>query len=142
MKREDIEKRLEEIFGKGSRQEIEKAETNEKIAERIEEMAKREEHFIILERMRRETKVRQLEDRRLNTFWRRNKSFPAQFGGEDETPDAQETLEFWRRINNKETSEGWREDRSIRDALSEVTREVRRRRCAWYPFNHGLPFYF
>ena len=68
MKREDIEKRLEEIFGKGSRQEIEKAETNEKIAERIEEMAKREEQFIIWEGMRRETKIMQLEDGRLNTF--------------------------------------------------------------------------
>ena len=52
MKREDIEKRLEEIFGKGSRQEIEKAETNEKIAERIEEMATREEQFIVWERMK------------------------------------------------------------------------------------------
>ena len=41
--KEEIEKRLEEIFGIGSRQEIQKATTNEKIAERIEEMTKCEE---------------------------------------------------------------------------------------------------
>ena len=45
-------------------------------------------------------------DRKPNTFWRRNKSFPAQYGGEDETPDPEETLTFWRSINNKEVSEG------------------------------------
>ena len=56
---------------------------------------------------------KQREDRILSIFWRRNRSFPAQFGGDDETPDAQETLGFWQRINNKEVSEGWRDDESI-----------------------------
>ena len=70
--------------------------------------------------MRREAKRRQMEDRRLNVFWRRNKTFPTQFGGEDETPDAEETLQFWRSINNKEVSNGWREDRSIREVLHRV----------------------
>ena len=41
MKKEEIERRLDEIFGRGSGQEIEKATTN-KIVERIEEMSKRE----------------------------------------------------------------------------------------------------
>ena len=120
MKKEEIEKRLEEIFGRGSRQEIEKAATNEKIVERIEELSKREEQFEEWERMRRESKRKQREDRRLNLFWRRNKSFPKQFGGEDVTPDANETLLFWRAINNKEVGEGLKEDRSIREAFTEV----------------------
>ena len=42
MKKEEIDKRLDEIFGRGCSQEIEKATTNEKIVERIEEMSKRE----------------------------------------------------------------------------------------------------
>ena len=59
MKKEEIEKRLEEIFGRGSRQEIEKATTNEKRVERIEEMSKREEQFEEWEKMRQEAKRRQ-----------------------------------------------------------------------------------
>ena len=31
------------------------------------------------------------------------------FGGDDVTPDALETLAFWRSVNNKEVTEGWRE---------------------------------
>ena len=53
MNKEDIERRLEEIFGEGSRQEIKNATTNEKIAERIEEMSRRENQLDILEEMRR-----------------------------------------------------------------------------------------
>ena len=83
-------------------------------------MAKRETQFDEWEKTRREAKARQREDRRLNVFWRKNKTFPVQFGGEEETPDAEETLKFWRAINNKETSEGWRNDRSIREAFGEV----------------------
>ena len=105
MRREEVERRLEEIFGQGSREEIEHARTNQEIAERIEEMAKREEQFTIWEKMRREAKMRQREDRRLNIFWRRNKCFPAQYGGEDETPDPEETLTLWRSINNKDVNE-------------------------------------
>ena len=105
VRREEVERRLEEIFGQGSREEIEHTSTNQEIAERIEEMAKREEQFTIWEKMRRDAKMRQREDRRLNIFWRRNKCFPAQYGGEDETPDPEETLTFWRSINNKEVSE-------------------------------------
>ena len=120
MRKEDIEKRLEEIFGRGSSQEIKKAATNEKIVERIEELSKREEQLEVWEKMRNESKRRQREDKRLNTFWRKNKTFPVQFGGDDETPDAEETLAFWRSVNNKEVSEGWKEDRSIRDVLYRV----------------------
>ena len=65
--------------------------------------------------MRQDVKGRQRADRRLNLFWRRMKTFPKQFEGEDETPDAEETLAFWKGINNKEASEGWREDMSINE---------------------------
>ena len=105
MERERIERRFEEIFGIGSRQEIENVKTPEKIAERLEEMSKREAQFAIWEDMRREAKKRLCEDRRLNLFWRKNKAFQKQFGGDEETPDAEETLNFWRAINNKEVSE-------------------------------------
>ena len=76
VRREEVERRLEEIFGQGSREEIENARTNQEIAERIEEMAKREEQFTIWEKMRRKAMMRQREDRRQNIFWRRNKCFP------------------------------------------------------------------
>ena len=104
-KKEDIERRLEEIFGQGSRQELEGATAMDKIIERIEQMSKREAQFDKWEKMRQDFKRRQREDRRLNLFWRRNKTFPAQYGGDEETPEVEETMEFWRIINNKETSE-------------------------------------
>ena len=85
-------KRLDEIFGKGSGREIEKAVTEQKIVERIEEMSKREVQFEEWENMRKEARRRQRQDRRLDVFWRKNKTFPAQFGGDDETPGAEETL--------------------------------------------------
>ena len=58
-------RRLEEIFGKGSGQEIERATTAEKMVERIEEMSKREARLEEWERMRSEYKRKQREDRRL-----------------------------------------------------------------------------
>ena len=105
MMKEEIERRLEQIFGRGSSQEIKAATTKDKIVERIEEMAKSEQQFDEWETMRKEARRRQREDRRLNIFWRRNKTFPTQFGGDEETPGVEETLEFWRRINNKEVPE-------------------------------------
>ena len=54
--------------------------------ERVEEMSKRETQLEEWETMRKETKRRQREDRRLNLFWQRNKTFPTQFGGEEATP--------------------------------------------------------
>ena len=68
MRKEEIVTKLEEIFGNGSGQEIEKATTKEKVAERIEEMSRREEQFEIWEKMRVEAKKRQRNDRRLNLF--------------------------------------------------------------------------
>ena len=82
--------------------------------------------------MRPEYNKRQREDRRINLFWRRNKTFPANFGGDEETPDVEETLEFWRRINNKETSKTWREDAAIQEVLHEVREKVGR--CRWGEF--------
>ena len=70
--------------------------------------------------MRKEAKLRQREDRRLNIFWRKNKSFYTKFRGDDETPDAEQTLAFWMSINNKEVPKRWKEDRDIRGALHEV----------------------
>ena len=51
----------------------EKAATNEKIIERIEEMSKTEEQFERWEKMRKESKMRQRDDRRLNLFWRKTR---------------------------------------------------------------------
>ena len=45
MRKEEIEKSLEKIFVDGNRQEMEKATTEEKIVERIEEISKRETQF-------------------------------------------------------------------------------------------------
>ena len=55
MKKDEIERRVDMIFGKGSREEIANiTSTREKIDERIEEMTKREEQLEEWERMRRE----------------------------------------------------------------------------------------
>ena len=56
MRKEEIERRLDGIFGRGSRQEINTTITREKIVERIEEMSKREEQFEKWEEMRRDAK--------------------------------------------------------------------------------------
>ena len=58
---------MEEIFGKGSRHEIENVTAREKIVERIEDMSKTEQQYEEWEAMRREEKKRQREDRRLNS---------------------------------------------------------------------------
>ena len=75
MKKEDIAMKVEEIFGKGSSQELEKETAREKIIERIEEISRSEAQFDEWEKMRQEAKKRQRGDRRLNIFWRRNKAF-------------------------------------------------------------------
>ena len=46
MSKDDVTRRLEEIFGRGSSQEIENATTKEKIVERIEELSKRESNSL------------------------------------------------------------------------------------------------
>lgn len=79
MRKDEIERRHDKTFGKGSSQEITAAMTEERAVKRIEEMAKREEEFDKWETMRKEAKRKQLEDRRLNHFWRTNKTFPQQF---------------------------------------------------------------
>ena len=135
LRKEDVVKRLENIFGEGSGKEIEKATTSEKIVERVEEMSKREEQFALWEKMRREFKKKQREDRRLNVFWRKNKTFPVQYDRNEETPETVETLEFWRNINNKEATNAWREDESIQAVIKEMREmPVRRGRCRWGPF--------
>ena len=45
MRKDEIERMLEKIFGKRRGQELEKANTMEKIAERIEELSRREEQL-------------------------------------------------------------------------------------------------
>ena len=84
--------------------------------------------------MRQDAKRKQREDRRLTLFWRKNKTFPAQFGGDDETPEVEQTLEFWRSVNNKEVTEGWRDDRDIIGVLYRLSMETRRRTCRWFKF--------
>ena len=87
MRGEEIIGRLESIFGEGSSREIETTSTKEKDIERITEMSKAEEQFEERERMRQEAKRKQRKDRRLNLFWRMNKSVPTQFGCHEETPE-------------------------------------------------------
>ena len=89
IEREEIDRNVDEIFGKGCHHEIGHVTTKEKMLERIVEMSKTEQQFEEWERMRREEKRRQRDDRRLNLFWRRNKSFPKQFCVDEETPDAE-----------------------------------------------------
>ena len=76
VRKDEVERRIDEIFGNRRGCEIEKATTTERIVERIEELSKREAQLEEWERMRQEAKKRQREDRRLNTFWRKNKTFP------------------------------------------------------------------
>ena len=78
--KEEIEARIEAIFGKGSSQEIGNPTAKEKIVERIEELSKREQQLDEWEMMKQDAKRRQMDDRMLNLFWRRNKTFPAKFG--------------------------------------------------------------
>ena len=79
IRKEDIKRRREEIYGNGSSHEIERTITNEKMIERIEDMSRTDEQFETWEKMRKETKRKQREDKRLNLFWRKNRTFPAQF---------------------------------------------------------------
>ena len=130
MRKDEIGIMLEETVGGECSHEIENVTTMEKIVERIEELSKREEQFEEWEKMRRDAKMRQREDRRLNLFWRRKKCFPAQFGGEEETPDAEGALAFWRGINNKDSSHEWRDDESIQDVIQEMRVVIQKRgRC-------------
>ena len=64
-------KKMDEIFGKGSREELANALTSDKMVERIEEISKTEEQFEVWEKTRTENKRKEREDRRLNVFWRR-----------------------------------------------------------------------
>ena len=52
----EIERQLEQIFGKGSSKEIQAATTKEKIVERIEELSKREEQIDEWETTRKEVR--------------------------------------------------------------------------------------
>ena len=67
MENEEIKRKLDAIFGKGSHQEITNARTTEKIIERIEEMSKQEQQYEKWE-MRQDMKRKQREDRRFNIF--------------------------------------------------------------------------
>ena len=50
------------------------------------------------------------------------------------TPVVEETLTFWREIINKEVSDGWENDKSIREAFTQVRWKTQRRVCRWYKF--------
>ena len=58
-RKEEIERKLDEIFGKGRHLEIATAETTNKVVERIEEMSKTEEQFEVWEKMRTKYKRKQ-----------------------------------------------------------------------------------
>ena len=61
MNKDEIERNIEKMFGKGCKEEIEKVTTIEKIVERVEEMSKRETQLEEWETMRKESKRRQRE---------------------------------------------------------------------------------
>ena len=135
MRKDEIGRNVEEIFGNGSREEIAKMTDIQKIVERIVEMSKNEAQLEEWEKMRREAKKRQMEDRRLNLFRRMNKCFPGQYSGCEDTPEAEETLMFWRKINNKDICEGWFEDETIQEVLREEREKLPTRgRCGWGEF--------
>ena len=68
MKREGFEKRFEKTFGEGRNQENEKAASEEKNVEMVEEVSRRETQFDEWEKMSHEPLKRQREDRGLNLF--------------------------------------------------------------------------
>ena len=74
MRKDEIGRSVEEIFGKGSREEIAKMTDIQKIVERIVEMSKNEAQLEEWEKMRSEAKRKQRENRRLNLFWRKKSS--------------------------------------------------------------------
>ena len=81
-----------------------------------------------------EAEKRQRSDRRRNLFRRKNKSFPKQFEGDLETPEAEEMLEFWKR-NNKEASKERKEDMYIGEVLNRMRRRIQREKtCRWFAF--------
>ena len=49
----------------------------------------------------------------------------------------EETLMFWRGVNNKEVSELWRGDESIQQVLSDVRERLGGRRCRWKDFTEA-----
>ena len=111
---EEIKSMLEETYGKGSSQEIERATANGKMIERIEEMSRTDEQFETRGKMMKVSKRRQREDERYNIFWIMNKTFPVQYWGTKyDAPEVEETLAFWRSINNKSIREGWLTDEHI-----------------------------
>lgn len=85
---------------------MEKIDSSETIAERIEDLTKTEKQSDKLECMRPDMKTKQREDGMINILLRRDKTFPTQFGGYEETPNVKETLRFWGSINIKEVAEG------------------------------------
>ena len=59
---------------------------------------------------------------------------PVQLKGEKETPDAQETLAFWRSINNEEVVDGRRNEAAIREVLPETREKLQGRLYRWERF--------
>ena len=105
MERQEVERMLESIIGKGSHEEIANATMNEKIVEMAIELSRREEHFEVCEKMRRKAKRRRWEDRRMNN-WRKNK--PSRRNLEVDV-----TLQTWKR--RLSSGEGSTIKKSVRD---------------------------
>ena len=67
----------------------------------------------------------------------KEQDLPSPVWRDDETPEAQERLEFWQCINNKDVSDGWRDDESIREVISDVRERLGGRRCRWKDFTEA-----
>ena len=68
--------------------------------------------------------MKEKRERKTNIEWRKNKSFPLKLVNEDEFPDKEESLAFWRSINQKEASDEWERDEDILMVLRERRRNV------------------
>ena len=44
---------------------------------------------------------------------------------------------FWREINNKDVSNGWRNDEAIQEVLRDVREKLQGQRCRWSPFTEA-----
>ena len=103
----------------------------------MEEIAKREEQFEKWEEKKWDAKRRQREDRRINLNLEEEQVLPQAVRRRRGHAGRRRDVGILEDINNKEATEGWREDMSIREVLYRVKYEVRRRTCRWFKFTEA-----
>ena len=107
IRNEEVQKRLEcFFFGRGSRHEIEKATTREKSSKEWKKLPSEKSNLKNGKRRNGMQKEGKEKTEGSTSTWRKNKCFPKQFEGEEDTPDAEETLAFWRTSTTKKQLKG------------------------------------